>query len=104
MKPKGDILIGRIYPPKKVWLVSEAAKWLSGEAGGVWFEIMKNEENYRIKRFSLDGELDCDREFVLINSEFFDLNLPFVIAHTSHCALVRVNQNGVMFVFKYIED
>jgi hypothetical protein len=103
MKPNGDILIGRIYPPNKVGLVPEAALWLSGEAGGVWFEITQNEKNYRIKRYSLEGELDCDRIFILSNSEPFDLNKPFVMAHTSHCALVRVNQNGILFVFEYIE-
>jgi hypothetical protein len=102
MRPRGDLLIGRIYPPKRVGLVPKTATWLSGEAGGVWFEIMEKGENYRIKRYSLDGELDCDREFKLVNSETIDLNEPFVMAHTSHCALVRVNQNGVLFVFEYI--
>lgn len=104
MKPTGDILIGRIYPPERVGLVPESAVWLSGEAGGVWFEITKEEVNYRIKRFSLDGELDCDRKFILLNSENFDLNQPFVMAHTSHCAKVRVNQNGILFIFEYIEE
>jgi hypothetical protein len=103
MKPRGDILIGRIYPPEKLGLVPEAAIWLSGEAGGVWFEIIENGENYLIKRYSLDGKLDCNREFKLTNTEVFNLNEPFVMAHTSHCALVRVNQNGVLFVFEYIE-
>lgn len=104
MKPRGDLLIGRIYPPKRVGLVPETATWLSGEGCGVWFEIMENGDKYRIKRFSLDGELDCDREFKLTNSETIDLNKPFVMAHTSHCALVRVNQNGVLFVFEFIEE
>ncbi len=104
MKPTGDILIGRIYPPERIGLVPEDAVWLSGEAGGVWFEIKENGDNYRIKRFSLDGELDCDREFKLKNSEKFQLNEPYVMAHTSHCALVRVNQGGVLFIFEYIEE
>lgn len=104
MKPTGDILIGRIYPPERIGLVPETATWLSGEAGGVWFEILENGENYRIRRFSLDGELDCDREFILTNTEKFELNEPFVMAHTSHCALVRVNQSGILFVFEYIEE
>lgn len=103
MKPTGDILIGRIYPPERIGLVPETAVWLSGEAGGVWFELQENGGNYRIKRFSLDGELDCDRQFKLTNTEKFDLNEPFVMAHTSHCALVRVNQNGILFVFEWIE-
>lgn len=104
MKPTGDILIGRIYPPKRVGLVPENALWLSGEAGGVWFEIIAEDNKYRIKRYSIEGELDCERIFKLINKEDFDINKPFVMAHTSHCALVRVNQNGILFVFEYIEN
>lgn len=97
-------LEGRIVPPQKTELVPEKAQWLSGEGGGAWFCIQKEEPNYRIQRFTPEGILDCNRVFSLPKiNEPFDENLPFEVAHISHCAVVRVIQQDKNFVFTVIE-
>lgn len=95
-------LTGRIIPPKKTAEIPELAQWLTGEGGGAWFSIQKEKENYRIQRFTPQGIMDCNRIFGLKNKEVFDENITFNMNHISHCALVRVNQNGVLFVFEYL--
>ena len=97
-----NIMVGRTIPTEKIGLIPTSAKWLSGEAGGVWFDIQKKNDQYQIKRYSLDGKLDCDRLFTLKNKEVFNEKSPFEIAHTSHCALVRAIQNDILFVFEYL--
>ena len=104
MQNNDNVYIGRTIPSEKIGLIPEHAKWLSGEAGGAWFEILAEEKNYRIKRYSLDGELDCDRVFELKNETSFDPNQPYEIKHTSHCAKVRDEQSGGVFVFDWVGE
>jgi hypothetical protein len=94
-------LTGRIIPPKKKGETPEKAQWLSGEGGGAWFYIVKKEKNYRIKRYTPEGIMDCDRIFKLTNSKAFDENEAFEIHHISHGAIVRAMQKGVLFVFEW---
>lgn len=102
MENNENVYIGRRIPSEKVGLIPDNAKWLSGEAGGAWFEIQKEEDQYRIKRYSLDGELDCDRIFNLNNTSDFDPTQPYEIKHTSHCAKVRTEQNREIFIFEWM--
>lgn len=95
-------LTGRLIPPAKTDAIPVQAQWLTGEGGGAWFYIQKDNGNYRIKRYTPQGKLDCDRIFILKNSgEFYDSQF-FEVQHISHCAIVRVKQNGVLFVFEWV--
>lgn len=95
---------GRLIAPPKKGDVPQQAQWLTGEGGGAWFCIQKKKTNYRIKRYTPEGNQDCDREFQLKNTELFDDSLTFEMQHISHCAEVRVLQNGVLFVFEWIGE
>ncbi len=97
-------MTGRLIAPEKIGETPEKAQWLTGEGGGAWFYIQQEGENYRIKRFTPEGIMDCDRVFFLKDSEEFNENEPFEMQHISHCAVVRVIQNGVLFVFEWIVE
>ncbi len=97
-------LTGRLIAPEKIGKTPSKAQWLTGEGGGAWFYIQKEGNNYRIKRFTPQEIIDCDRVFELKNSENFNENESFEMQHISHGAIVRVKQNGVLFVFKWIRE
>ena len=44
--------------------ISVNAQLLTGAGASSWFEIVKEESLYRIKRYSEEGELECSRLFV----------------------------------------
>jgi len=95
-------LTGRLIAPKKIGETPTEAQWLSGEGGGAWFHIQKEWNNYRIKRYTPQGIMDCDRIFEMKNTESFNENESFEMQHISHCALVRVMQDRVFFEFKWV--
>ena len=43
--------------------ISKKAQLLKGVGANAWFEISLENEKYRIKRYSEEGELDCSRLF-----------------------------------------
>ena len=97
-------LIGTILPPTKPTSIPESAKWLSGQGGGTWFyiEATSHPTTFRIKRFTPEGKMDCDRLFKLAPSlPLFDIQQPFEFTHISHCCKCRIVQNNIIFVFNY---
>jgi len=102
-------LEGTILPPNKHQNVPTESKWLSGQGEGTWFCISDeeglSENEYRIRRISPQGNIDCDRVFELDeNSLSFDFNNEWEITYISHCAQVKVIQNGNVFVFNYLNE
>lgn len=101
-------LEGTILPPKKHENVPANAKWLSGQGEGTWFCITKEssleEFEYRVRRFSPQGNLDCDRIFTLENNSSFDITKEWDIAHISHCAEVRVLQDKRIVVLNFKKE
>ncbi|PKP46567.1 MAG: hypothetical protein CVT95_06860 [Bacteroidetes bacterium HGW-Bacteroidetes-12] len=98
-------LIGTLLPPEKPNNIPSSSKWLSGQGAGVWFyiEATDNPNIYRIKRFTPEGELDCDRLFEIEKSKaVFNLSEAFEFTHISHCSKCKIIQNEIIFVFKYI--
>ena len=97
-------MTGRLIAPKKIGETPEKAQWLTGEGGGAWFYIQQEGEDFRIKRFTPEGLMDCNRIFSLKEGKDFDVNSPFEMHHISHCAIVKVKQNGISFLFEWIEE
>lgn len=87
--------------------IPKAAKWLSGQGEGTWFVITKEKEfnkiEYRVRRFSPQGKLECDRIFEMLQ-EGFDIKQKFEVTHISHCATVRVIQKEVIYQLNYIKE
>lgn len=89
-------------PPKND-NIPDNAQWLSGEGYGSWFSINQHLENFRISRFSPEGELECDGLFKVSDNNSFNINLPFQIDHLSHCQSVVVKQSENIIVFKRLD-
>ena len=103
MEPK----IGSIHPPEIPSSIPDYSQWLSGQGVGTWFCIDSSSKNnqFMIKRFTPDGELDCDRIFeVEENGAIFDIEKPYQFTYISHCSTCRIIQNEKIFIFNYIEN
>lgn len=102
-----DKRIGRMLAPEKHPNVPPQAKWLSGQGEGTWFTITKedglNANEYRVRRTSPQGNLDCDRVF-LIQNESFNINQAWDITHVSHCAIVRVIQDEKVYQLDFTRE
>jgi hypothetical protein len=102
-------LKGSILSPIKHENVPKNAKWLSGQGEGTWFSITKEfglkDFEYRIRRISPQGNLDCDRVFILEdNNSALDLTKEWNITHLSHCAEVRVLQNNSSILLNFEKE
>ena len=101
-KLKGNLLPAILHPN-----IPKNAKWLSGQGEGTWFVISKeevlSEQEYRIRRFSPQGNLECDRAFKL-EQIGFKINEEFEIAHISHCALVRIKQQDIIYKLVFTKE
>lgn len=98
------IKIGTIHPPELPDSIPNHAQWLLGQGAGTWFCIDKTDQinRYNIKRFSPEGELDCDRIFSIENNgSIFDIKESYQFVHISHCEKCRIQQHGVVFIFNY---
>jgi len=79
------------------------AQWLSGTVGsGSWFSITDEKNKYRIKRFSPEGKLECDRIFTVDNSTF-DLDIDYQFTFLSHCKECTIRQNEITYKFYHNE-
>ena len=95
--------VGTIIAPKLPNHLPKHCQWLTGQGAGVWFclDKIENKNQYQIKRFSSEGNLDCDREFMIEESNFtFDITKEYQFTHISHCAKCTIIQNENVFVFK----
>ena len=80
------------------------AQWLSGTVGsGSWFSITDEKNKYRIKRFSPEGKLECDRIFTVDNSAF-NVDIDYQFTFLSHCKECTIIQNEITYKFYHNED
>lgn len=97
--------VGTIIAPELPSKLPNHCQWLSGQGIGAWFCIDKIEKEsyYLIKRFSAEGNLDCEGVFEIEYSENqFDILRPYQFTHISHCAKCRIIQDEIMYVFNCI--
>jgi len=78
--------------------ISKNAQLLTGIGASSWFEISKEGENFRIKRYSEEGELECSRIFST-NSNEFDINKKYEFTYISNCKQCKIIQDNKTFTF-----
>jgi hypothetical protein len=73
--------------------LSSKARWLAGEGAGSWFviEAGENSEQYKITRFSPEGNIEC--EGVFSSEKKVNLKKGFEITYPSHCLKVTIIHN-----------
>ncbi|WP_299384162.1 DUF6695 family protein [uncultured Lacinutrix sp.] len=86
--------------PKEVDGLHENAQWLSGIAAGAWYEIHKTEmlNEYRYKRISPHGNVDCDAIYITEDSSF-NYEDDYQIVHYSNCHFFHLEQNDKVIRF-----
>ena len=104
LKAYNPSLVGTLEP-KHNNIKQKHAQWLSGIAAGAWFEIYDLDSNteYRYRRISPYGNIDCDAVFK-IDNEAFDVNLEYQFVHYSNCSFFYIEQNKKTFRFDYLKD
>ena len=98
--------VGTIDAPGIPETIPSHSQWILGQGIGAWFCIDKvNKNTYNIKRYTPKGSVDCDRVFEIEeNGSVFNIKEPYHFTHISHCAKCRIAQNGITFVFNYINS
>jgi len=89
-------LIGTINAPEMPSNIPQDSQWIGGEGAGTWFHLSKPSnlpEEFRIRRFSPEGILECDRTFILKTAILeFDLSKPYQFTYLSHCQKCTILQ------------
>ena len=78
--------------------ISKNAQLLTGIGARSWFEIIKEGDKVRIKRYSEEGELECSRIFST-NSNEFDINKKYEFTYISNCKQCKIIQDNKTFTF-----
>jgi len=94
---------GTIDPPSRSAELPIGAQWLGGQGTGGWFHLEGHgsKDQYRIRRYSPQGTLECDRLYYLTDNEHIDLEREFKFTYLSHCQMCTVLQGDSILKFKY---
>ncbi len=104
-KPLSDKskLKGTLSEPLRFIGIPQSAQWLAGEGAGSWFAISHIEtKKYVVSRFSPDGKLECEGEFIISNNQPFNIKKPYRFGYLSHCEKVTIIQNDIRILLKRI--
>jgi len=91
--------------PKPVDGLDVNAQWLSGIAAGAWYELFdtNNENEYRYRRISPYGNIDCDAIYITKDSSF-NYNEAYQFVHYSNCYFFHIEQHGKTYRFNRKEN
>ena len=78
--------------------ISKKAQLIKGIGASSWFTICKEQEGYRIERFSQEGELECSNLFQS-EPDTFNIELAYEFTYLSHCKECTIIQNEQFFKF-----
>ncbi|MDO6758627.1 hypothetical protein Q4566_00325 [Tamlana sp. 2_MG-2023] len=89
--------------PKTVSGLPEEAQWLPGIGSGAWFLLDKteSESDFRFRRVSPYGTVDCDAEFS-VDKKDFCFNSDFRFLPFSNCKSFQIEQDGTVFNFNQV--
>jgi hypothetical protein len=98
-------LIGNLKP-KRVDGLHKNAKWLSGIAAGAWYELTLNnklnDNEYRFRRVSPNGNIDIDAVFLSKSS--FKIDREYEFLHNSNCIYCTIKQGDKILQLGYLRD
>lgn len=92
---------GKINPPNEKMKIPKNSQWLGGIGSGSWFFIERQKSDYRIKRFSEEGYLECVGLF-RVKRTGFDVEKPYRVTYLSHCRLCTIIQNKIEYKLELI--
>jgi len=104
--PEHEVNLTGTLSPKPVNGLHKNAQWLSGIAAGAWYELTAdsrlNNNEFRLKRVSPNGNVDIDAVFATKNG--FTLEKEFKIIHNSNCFYCTVEQDDKIMQLGYLRD
>ncbi|MEC7646607.1 MAG: DUF6695 family protein [Bacteroidota bacterium] len=83
--------------------ITKKAQFIFGIGASSWFHIVSEKSNYRITRYSEEGELECSKLFQVENKNF-DITKPYLFTYLSTCKECTIEQNSLKYKFKTIRD
>jgi hypothetical protein len=94
--------IGTVLPDVNRFY-SENAQWLGGIGSGAWFEmeLETSSNHYRILRRNVDGVIDMDAEFKVLQSGF-RMHSSYEFLHKSNGSVCFVRQENKVFEFVFV--
>ena len=91
-----------LLPPKLPINLPKTAQWLAGEGAGSWFVIEPKAIDFEIKRYSPEGNLECEGLFQYENQKEFNIEKDYQFTHLSRCKTVRIIQQNITFIFERV--
>lgn len=81
------------------------AQWIPGIGSGAWFELhnINDNENYRYRRISPDGNVDVDGIFK-INASGFNSSKNYKFVGYCNCLFFHVEQNNTVYKFDFLKN
>ena len=97
--------IGTLVSPPLFDHIPTHAQWLGGIGAGTWFVLSKEigflPNEFRVRRYSSEGELECDRIFTILTECEFNINESYQFTYISHCQSCKIIQRGKVYNFEY---
>ena len=79
--------------------IKEDAQLLTGIGASSWFHISKENDKYRISRYSEKGKLECSGRFC-VNDKSFNIEKSYQFTYISHCQECVIIQNSRRYILK----
>lgn len=79
--------------------INKNAQLISGVGASSWFYIEREKKDYRITRYSEEGDIECSRIFFL-EDPTFNIKEEFYFTYISHCMLCTIIQKKKKYVFR----
>lgn len=90
-----------LLPPQKPQHIPNESQWLAGEGAGSWFCIQLENSQYKVTRYSPEGNMECESLFNC-KTTGFNINKIYKFKHLSHCQSVSICQDNIVFSFERI--
>jgi|TARA_R110000782_G_scaffold236819_3_gene322966 uncharacterized protein DUF6695 len=90
-----------LLPPQKPQHIPNESRWLAGEGAGSWFCIQLENSQYKITRYSPEGNIECEG-FFSCKTTGFDIIKAYEFTHLSHCQSITIYQGNIVFCFERI--
>ena len=89
-----------LISPEKPNHIPKSSQWLGGVGSGSWFYIKKEQEKYRIERFSKEGEKEFTGLFKPNNDFYINQDYQFTyLSHYQFCTLIQYNKKIVFHLY-----
>lgn len=88
--------------PERAPSIPTSAQWLSGEGAGSWYDIIKNNDNFKVYRYSPIAETECLGDFQYFGSDELPKLYELKFTYPSNCAEISLSNSSKTYQLKRI--